>query len=67
MIRRSADDRTTDQLRVVLGFSEGRGALASLSAPRRWILDARRGVGAPLTFDAADDALSLTWPGRDAP
>jgi Tol biopolymer transport system component len=47
-----------DGRRVLVG-SYGVG---SLNAGNLWILDAKRGVGTPLTFDAADDSTAIWSP-----
>jgi serine/threonine protein kinase/Tol biopolymer transport system component len=40
----------------------GRYDAAAVNAGNLWILDAERGVGTPLTFDAADDATAIWSP-----
>jgi Tol biopolymer transport system component len=40
----------------------GRYDAAAVNAGNLWVLDAERGVGTPLTFDAADDATAIWSP-----
>jgi Tol biopolymer transport system component len=47
-----------DGRRVLVG-TYGAG---SVNAGNIWILDAKRGVGTPLTFDAADDSIAIWSP-----
>jgi Tol biopolymer transport system component len=47
-----------DGRRVLVGTY----GVGSLNAGNLWILDAKRGVGTPLTFDASDDAIAVWSP-----
>jgi Tol biopolymer transport system component len=47
-----------DGRRIIVGTY----GVGSVNAGNLWILDAKRGVGAPLTFDAADDAIAIWSP-----